>query len=100
MRDRRDQLRIAPDERAILDDRRVLEGAVVVAGDRPRTNIHLCPDGRVTQIREMIRFRPRTQRGLLELNEIADLRGGLDSGLWSQMREGAQLRTGAPHTNP
>src|SRR5687767_1203071 len=38
-RDRRNQLRIAPDEGTVLDDRLVFSDAVVVTGNRPRADV-------------------------------------------------------------
>src|SRR5712692_6235552 len=40
-RDGRDELRVAADERAVFDDRRVLLHAVVVAGDRAGADVHI-----------------------------------------------------------
>src|SRR5262245_9885062 len=42
--DRRDQLRVAADERPAFDGRRVLAGAVVVAGDRAGADVHVVAD--------------------------------------------------------
>src|SRR6186713_2465503 len=56
-RDRRDELRIAPDERAVFDDGGVLVHAVVVAGDHSGADVHLRPDDRVTEIRKVHRLR-------------------------------------------
>ena len=48
---RRDQLAVAADERAVLDDRLMLVHAVVVAGDRAGADVDLLADRRVAEIR-------------------------------------------------
>ena len=55
--DRRDQLRIAADEGAVVDDRRVLRRAVVVAGDRAGADVHLRADRRVAEVGEVVGLR-------------------------------------------
>src|SRR5690348_8995105 len=53
----RHELRIAADERAVLDRRPGLLFAVVVAGDRAGADVHLRANGRVPEIREVHRLR-------------------------------------------
>ena len=72
-RHRRDQLRVAADERAVLDDRLVLVHAVVVAGDRAGADVDVCADRRVAEVGQVIDLRPGAERGLLQLDEVADL---------------------------
>ena len=71
---RRDQLRVAADERAVLDDRRVLVRAVVVAGDRAGADVDLLADRRVAEVRQVVGLRPAPERRLLQLDEVADVR--------------------------
>src|SRR5258708_1612378 len=51
-RHRRDQLRVAADEGAVLDHRLILVHAVVVARDGAGADVHVLPDRRVAEIRE------------------------------------------------
>src|SRR3954467_1784169 len=66
-RDRRDELRVAADERAVLDDGLVLAGAVVVAGDRAGADVHLLADRRVAEVGQVFRLRSLAEHGLLQL---------------------------------
>src|SRR5918999_450904 len=54
---RRDQLRVAANECAVLDDGGVLTLAVVVTRNRAGANVHVGADGGVPEIREMVRLR-------------------------------------------
>src|SRR5215813_11252816 len=65
-RDRRHQLRVAADERAVLDRRLVFLLAVVVARDRAGADVHLRADRRVAEIREMPGLRAGAEHGLLQ----------------------------------
>ena len=56
---RRNQLRIAADERAVLDDRLVLVLAVVVADDRARPDVDVGADRGVAEIGQMVGLRAR-----------------------------------------
>src|SRR5579862_630377 len=71
---RRDELRVAADEDAILDDGGMLRDPVVVARDRAGADVDARADRRVSKVREVIRFRSLAHRGLLELDEISDVR--------------------------
>src|SRR5574340_1137631 len=71
---RRDELRIAANEGAVLDHRLVLLLAVVVARDRARADVHALADDRVAEIREVVRLRSPAERGLLQLDEVPDVR--------------------------
>ena len=51
-----------------------LRGAVVVARDRAGADVDVLADRRVAEVREMIRLRPSSERRLLQLDEVADVR--------------------------
>src|ERR1043166_8361061 len=84
---RDNQLRVAADEGAVLDDGGILLPPVVVAGDRARPDVHLGPDRRVAEVGEVIGFRPGPHRRLLQLHEIADLCPFAHHAFGAQMRE-------------
>src|SRR5215471_17829909 len=62
---RRHQGRVAADEHAVLDHRRVFVHAVVVAGDGAGTDVDSLANFRVTQIGQMIRLRALAQTHFL-----------------------------------
>src|SRR5678815_3979920 len=70
---RRDELRIASYERTVLDDRHVLLEAVVVAEDGARADVRARADDAVAEIGEVVRLRSFAERGLLRLDEVADM---------------------------
>src|SRR5205809_3610610 len=72
-RDRGDELRVAPDLHARPDLRVVLREPVVVAGDRPGTDVGLRPDLAVAEVSEMVRLRPRAEHRLLGPDEVPEL---------------------------
>ena len=90
-RDRRDQLRVAADERAVLDRRLMLRLAVVVAGDRAGADVDLLADHRVAEIGEVVGLRAAAERGLLQLDEVADVRVLADVRLRPDVRERPEL---------
>src|SRR5512142_617518 len=71
---RRDQLRVAADERAVLDDGLMLLLAIVIARDRAGDDVDPLATRRVAEIREMVRLRPLAERRLFQLDEVADVR--------------------------
>ena len=91
---RRDQLRIGTDEDIVLDDRLVLVGAVVIAGDRPGTDIDPAANGGIANISQMIGFRVCCQAALLDLDEIADMHIFGQFSSWSQAGKGADAPVG------
>ena len=93
-RDRRDELRVAANEGAVADDGLVLLLAVVVAGDRAGADVDVLADRRVSQIREVARFRLAAERGLFQLDEVADVGLALDDAARAEMRERAEHRVG------
>ena len=80
--DRCNQLRVAADECAVFDHRRVLGDAVVVAGDRAGADVDVLADGGVAEVGEVARLRSAAERGFLQLDEVSDVRvfADLDSG--------------------
>src|SRR5207342_2588918 len=60
-----DKRRVASDERAVLDDGRVLLRPVVVTGDDAGADVDAVADGRVAEVRQVVRLRPRAERRLL-----------------------------------
>src|SRR6266545_3941799 len=68
-----DKLRIAPDERTILDHGLLLFLAVVIARDRAGADVHLLADGGVAEIRQMAGLGARTENRFLQLDEITDV---------------------------
>ena len=70
----RDELRVAADERALADGRRVLLEAVVVAEDRARADVGARADDAVAQVGEVIGLGAPAHAGLLGLDEVADVR--------------------------
>ena len=47
-------------------------GAVIVAGDHARSNIHVSSDLSITNVSQVVGFRPLTHTGFLEFYEISD----------------------------
>ena len=90
-------MRIGTDEDIVLDDRLVLVGAVVIAGDRPGTDIDPAADGGIANISQMIGFRVRRQAALLDLDEIADMHIFGQFSAWSQAGKGADAPVGTDH---
>src|SRR6476661_5550294 len=72
-RDRRDQLRVGPDVDVVLDDRAVLVGTVVVAGDRPGADVDVAPHRCITDVRQVIRLAALADGARLDLDEVADV---------------------------
>ena len=91
-RDRRDELRVAADERAVLDRGLVLGDAVVVARDGSGADVHVRADRRVAEIAEVHRLRSGAEHRLLQLDEVADPRALGDDGVVSQVRERTDAR--------
>src|SRR4029079_16223021 len=71
--DRRDQGRIAADLHAVADHRRVFAEAVIVARDRPGTDVDLAADLDVAEIRQMVGFGAIAESSVLVLDEVADV---------------------------
>ena len=71
--DRCDQLAIGADKGIVPDNRPVLVGTVIIAGDCPRTDIDPASDSRVSDIGKMVRLALRRNMAVLDLNKIADM---------------------------
>jgi len=75
---RRDQHRSRADERSIADLRTPFVGAVVVAGDGARTDVHLAADVRIPHVGEVIGLAARSEVAVLHLDEVADVHAGIE----------------------
>src|SRR5262245_7494169 len=89
LRDRHggDELHVGADMDIVLDHGAMLVRAVVVAGDRPRADVHVAAHRSVTDIGEMVGLGPRGDPARLHLDEVpdmhvlAELRAGPDPGV-------------------
>ena len=70
---RRDQHAAGANEHIIINGRRPLVGAIVVAGHRTGTDIDSRTDRRITQVGEMVGLGSDTDARLLDLDEVADV---------------------------
>src|SRR5690606_19225273 len=92
---RRHQLGVAADEGIVADDRLVLVGAVVVAGDRAGADVHAGAHFGIAHVGEVVRLRTFTHAGRLHLDEVADM------GVGGKLGPGAQPGIGAdPRLRP
>ncbi len=93
-----DQLRIGTDKNIILDDRLVLVGAVVVAGNRPGADIDIFSNDGIADVTEMIRFAAGGNGAIFDLDEIADMNlvgepgSGTDAGVRSNTAVSSDFR--------
>src|SRR5687767_10011418 len=78
--DRRYELRVRSDENVVFDDRAVLERPVVVAGDRSGADVHVTPDRRIPDVREVIGFRSFGNVARFHFDEVADVNFGTEPG--------------------
>ena len=85
---RRDQRGVRADERARADIGVVLVEAVVIAGDGARADIRARADARIADIGEVVGLGALFDRGVLHLDEIADMR------TFADLRAGTQPRIG------
>src|SRR6185436_9459670 len=83
----RDQLGVAADKHAVLNDGLSLSYTVIITRDCSCANIHTFSDFCVPQVAQMIGFRPFAQFGLLRFDEIADLGALPDEHVRTQMSE-------------
>src|SRR5581483_1385524 len=70
---RRDELGVRADEDVVLDDRAVLVGAVVVAGDGAGADVDVPADLAVADVGEMVGLGARADAARLHLDEVADV---------------------------
>ena len=78
---------MAADKGVCTDHRLVLGRAIEVARDRAGTDVGFRTDGGIADVGQMAGLRTRAQRGLLDLDEIADARALFDDRLGTQVRE-------------
>src|SRR5262249_28313587 len=86
-RHRGDELRVAADEYTRTDTGEVLLEAVIVAGDGPGADVAVGPHLAITQVGEMVGLRPRADRRLLGLDEVADVHALREPGARAQPGE-------------
>src|SRR5579872_5036204 len=90
--DRRDQRRIASDERSRADASLVFLLAIEIARDGARADVHPLADLGVAQVGKMLALGARAQPALLHLDEITHARVGTDIGVHAQPRKRPDLR--------
>src|SRR5690606_14520734 len=88
-RDRGNQRAVRADEGALADHRPVLEIAVVVAGDRARSDVRSRPHLCVAEVAQMVGLGPFAEHRVLDLDEVADLRALFQPGAGPQPRKRA-----------
>lgn len=72
-RHRRDQHRITPDERIVLDDRAILLFSIVVAGDCACADVDARAYFRIADITKVSHLGAGTQAGILQLGMIPEM---------------------------
>src|SRR5690606_21486166 len=72
----------------------VLSETIIIAGDRSRANVGLCPDMGVANVGQVVDLRALVESGVLDLTEIADLGGRGNARAGTQAREWANLGIG------
>ena len=82
----RDQGAVRADKSAVLNDGTMFVRAVVVAGDRAGADVDCRTDGRIADIAQVIRLRIVADYRVLHLDEVANVRAGMD------FRTGTQAR--------
>src|SRR6476646_2903763 len=87
--DARHERGVRPDERAFPELRPVLAEAVIIAGDRAGADICAGADRRIADVGQVIDLRPLGNIGILDLDEIADLRAFGEAGAGPHPGEGA-----------
>src|SRR6185369_1684083 len=92
-RDRGHQLRIGPDVDVVLDHRPMLVRAVVVAGDRARTDVDVAPDRRVAHVGQVVRLAALADGARLHLDEVADVNLVRQTRAWPDARVRADPAT-------
>lgn len=85
-----DESRVASDEGAVTDERRVFRSAVVIAGNGARANVRALSYLRVAQIGQMIGLRSPPHAKVLSLDKIADMRSLPNVTPRPKMREGPE----------
>src|SRR5690625_782116 len=75
----------------------MLGETVIVAGNRPGTDVRTLPHFRIADVAQVIGLRLRTQRGRLHLDEVADPGLRPDSGAGPQPRERTDAGTCLDH---
>ena len=96
-RDGCDQLRIAPDENAILDDCLVLAHAVIVAGDGSCSNVHILADLGIAQIAQMRRLCSVAELRVFDFDKISNASLASDDGVILQMSKRTNLTSWFEH---
>ena len=95
---RRAQDGIGTDERMIADLCALLDRRpVVVRGDRPRADVDMRANRRVSEIGDMPDCRMRANRRLLDLDEVTDMRALADQRARPQVAERTAIRPSLHH---
>src|SRR5206468_4096784 len=89
----RDELRVAADERLVLDHGLMLLLAVIVARDRAGADVDPFSDDRVPEITEVVGLRPGAENRVLQLDEVPDARLLADVAAGPQVRKRSDRRT-------
>src|SRR5688572_31636599 len=87
-----DETRVRPYEGVVTDRRVVLVDAVVVARDRPRTDVDAISHRGIADVREVVGLGAASDARLLDLDEVADPRLDADVRLRPQVAERSELR--------
>ena len=90
---RRDQCGIRSNKGILSNLGAMLGDAIVIARDRAGTDICARPNGRVTDIAEVIGLGARSDHGLLDLDEIANMHIGLKTRAGAQPGIGSHNRS-------
>ena len=88
---RRDQGAVRSNKRALANHGLIFEIAIIVAGDRARTDVRFCADLDIAQIGQVIGLCAFVQMRLLGFDEIADLGLFLEHCAGTQSGEGADF---------
>ena len=93
--DGRHQRGVRADAHFVADNGTVLVHAVIIAGNRACADIGVRADGRITDIRQMVRFAAAPDGAVFHFHEIADVHVVRQFGIRAQARIRADVRMAA-----